>query len=361
MAKDTQRGRPAVQPMDTTTDAVTASSASAAAAAGSSASTPVNKEADTKQKDASASGANSTMAAAVVDGGKTVGVTVKVDGGVIEPQEEQAAAKKSNKKCSAGAKKKPAQEKCTDPNITADEDKDLAFIWICTECREAECLTDPDSPLLVCEGPCQRPFHYPCAGLNAVPPENETWICNDCKQNRHQCAVCSEYGADDEEVFKCDRATCGLYFHENCLAMYENVDMTIVERTVETKEVDPDTGKEVVTGTQVICRPKFKCPAHTCWCCSGGIPPDPNAAAVTDADGGASGGDGGNDGKDGVSPKAGAKGKKGGKGGKKGKKRKKVKVDNAFGEKKEQLFVSAGLRWFCIVFGILQCTFDVAS
>ena len=360
MAKDTQRGRPAVQPMDTSTDAVTASSAPAAAAAGSSASTPVNKEADTKQKDASASDANSAMAAAVVDGGRTVGVTVKVDGGVVEPQEEQAedaTAKKSNKKSSAGAKKKPAQEKCTDPNITADEDKDLAFIWICTECREAECLTDPDSPLLVCEGPCQRPFHYPCAGLNAVPPENETWICNDCKQNRHQCAVCSEYGAADEEVFKCDRATCGLYFHENCLAMYENVDMTIVERTVETKEVDPDTGKEVVTGTQVICRPKFKCPAHTCWCCSGGMPPDPNAAAATDADGG----DGGNDGKDGASPKAGAKGKKGGKGGKKGKKRKKVKADNAFGEKKEQLFVSAGLRWFCIVFGILQCTFDVAS
>ena len=164
--------------------------------------------------------------------------------------------------------------------------------------------------------------------------------------------MCSEYGADDEEVFKCDRATCGLYFHENCLAMYENVDMTIVERTVETKEVDPDTGKEVVTGTQVICRPKFKCPAHTCWCCSGGMPPDPNAAAATDADGGASGGDGGTDGKDGTSPKVGAKGKKGGK---KGKKRKKAKVDNAFGEKKEQLFVSADLCWvlYCFLYSTM--------
>ena len=342
-----------------------ASSASAAAAEGSSASTPVNKETDAKQKDTAASNSNNNVAAAVVDGGKTVGVTVKVDGGVVEPKEEQAedaeaadgaTDKKSNKKSGAGAKKKPTQEKCTDPNITADEDKDLAFIWICTECREAECLTDPDSPLLVCEGPCLRPFHYPCAGLNAVPPENETWFCNECQQNRHQCAVCSEYGADDDDVFKCDRAACGLYFHENCLAMYENVDMTIVERTVETKEVDPDTGKEVVTGTQVICRPKFKCPAHTCWCCSGGMPPDPNAAAATDAEGGASGGDGGTDGKDGTSPKAGAEGKKGGK---KGRKRKKAKVDNAFGEKKEQLFVSQvlvcfGFDIFCIADS--QCT-----
>jgi len=352
MAKDTQCGRSVVQPVVTTeSTSAAAAAATQGANAGSSASTPVYADSGAKQKVAAAS--SSTMAA-VMDGGRTVGVSVKVDGGVVEQDakgpadsnDADTANTKNNsdqgEKATPTKKKKAAPEKCTDPNITADEDKDLAFIWICTECREAECLTDPESPLLVCEGPCQRPFHYPCAGLNTVPPENETWICNDCKQGRHQCAVCSEYGADDEEVFKCDRATCGLYFHENCLTMYENVDMSIVERTVETKEIDPSTGQEVITGTQVICRPKFKCPAHTCWCCSGGIPPDPNAAAAAanTGDGGV-GGDGDAGGDDGANSKAGGKGKKGGKGGKKGKKRKKVKVDNAFAEKKEQLFVSA--------------------
>lgn len=295
---------------------------------------------DTTSTSAAAAGSSTTgNMSAVMDGGKTVEITVKVGGDLVESAQTQhdaeaAAASAKNNKSPKKEKTRPGQEKSTDPNITADEDKDLAFIWICTECREAECLADPDSPLLVCEGPCQRPFHYPCAGLNAVPPEDEAWICNDCRQNRHQCAVCNEYGADDDDVFKCDRASCGLYFHENCLAMYENVEMTIVERTVETTEVDPATGREVVTGTQVVCRPKFKCPAHTCWVCSGGMPPDPNATTnTTAAAGDAAAADG--------SGEACCKGAKK-KGGKKGKKRKKVKVDNAFGEKKEQLFVSAG-------------------
>ena len=302
-----------------------------------------NDTTSTTSNSAAAGSSTTGNMSAVMDGGKTVEITVKVGGDLVESAQTQhdaeaAAASAKNNKSPKKGKTRPGQEKSTDPNITADEDKDLAFIWICTECREAECLADPDSPLLVCEGPCQRPFHYPCAGLNAVPPEDEAWICNDCQQNRHQCAVCNEYGADDDDVFKCDRASCGLYFHENCLAMYDNVEMTIVERTVETTEVDPATGREVVTGTQVVCRPKFKCPAHTCWVCSGGMPPDPNAATnTTAAAGDAAAADG--------SGEACCKGAKK-KGGKKGKKRKKVKVDNAFGEKKEQLFVSAGCASF---------------
>jgi len=305
-----------------------------------------NDTTSTTSNSAAAGSSTTGNMSAVMDGGKTVEITVKVGGDLVESAQTQhdaeaAAASAKNNKSPKKGKTRPGQEKSTDPNITADEDKDLAFIWICTECREAECLADPDSPLLVCEGPCQRPFHYPCAGLNAVPPEDEAWICNDCQQNRHQCAVCNEYGADDDDVFKCDRASCGLYFHENCLAMYENVEITIVERTVETTEVDPATGREVVTGTQVVCRPKFKCPAHTCWCCSGGMPPDPNAATnTTAAAGDAAAADG--------SGEACCKGAKK-KGGKKGKKRKKVKVDNAFGEKKEQLFVSAGCTSFLCV------------
>ena len=60
-----------------------------------------------------------------------------------------------------------------------DTCRSLQFIWICVECKEAECVTHPDSPLLlVCEGPCSRPFHYPCAGLPSVPPSDKTCVCN---------------------------------------------------------------------------------------------------------------------------------------------------------------------------------------
>src|SRR6056300_327225 len=92
--------------------------------------------------------------------------------------------------CSTSAKKEKTKKE-------KEEDKDLEFTWICTECREAECIDDPDAPLIICDGLCNRPFHPPCANLLALPPEDEPWLCGDCIQNRHQCTVCKEYGEDD--------------------------------------------------------------------------------------------------------------------------------------------------------------------
>ena len=235
---------------------------------------------------------------AIMADGSPVRVTVNVPSDTHQLQEQQqhkeeadahmeqqdsspATGKRKAAAASTAAAPSPSTSKKppVDSRITSDEDKNLSFTWICTVCREAECLEDTDSPLLVCEGPCLRPFHYPCAGLTALPPEDETWICTDCQQNRHQCAVCNEYGADEEDVFKCERATCGLYFHENCLSMYENVEVDVVEKTAEVKELDQD-GNEVVS-TQIVCRPRFTCPGHSCWTCSGGMPPDPNASMTS--------------------------------------------------------------------------------
>eukprot|EP00559_Dactyliosolen_fragilissimus_P005889 CAMPEP_0184861972 /NCGR_PEP_ID=MMETSP0580-20130426/6530_1 /TAXON_ID=1118495 /ORGANISM="Dactyliosolen fragilissimus" /LENGTH=1262 /DNA_ID=CAMNT_0027359655 /DNA_START=318 /DNA_END=4106 /DNA_ORIENTATION=- len=187
------------------------------------------------------------------------------------------------------------------------EDKNLEFTWICTECREAECITDPNSPLLVCEGICNRPFHYPCAGLGEVPPEDEEWICSDCQQRRHQCAVCHEYGLDDIDIFKCDKKECGLFFHEACLTMYD-VDIEVTEQSSamllpidELKEdvenssrkkscASIESDKECFEKSQEKLRTqkslqsmskvKFVCPAHSCWTCSGGIPLDPNQQPI---------------------------------------------------------------------------------
>lgn len=181
------------------------------------------------------------------------------------------------------------------------EDTSLEFIWICTECREAECVTHPDSPLLVCEGSCLRPFHYPCAGLPSLPPNDESWVCHDCTMNKHECCVCHEYGEDNMDVYKCEKKDCGLFYHEACLSMYD-VDVVVEavvdlrtdtfssnsnDNTKDEMQIDhnmggddeelDDAGNKVLVssgGSGSNSRPKFTCPAHSCWTCSGGPPPD---------------------------------------------------------------------------------------
>ena len=256
------------------------------------------------------------------------------------------------------------------------EESQLEFTWICTECREAECFTDPSSPLLLCDGKCNRPFHYPCADLLSMPPENEPWLCTDCKQQRHQCAVCKLYGEDDVDVFCCESKTCGLFFHEACLAMY-NVDIQVLEEVVAVKSDDAsedqtdkeldDVGLEDLTNieghaiekcadedasivltipeastnesnsvhnveasstkkkdseylTKIISRPKFRCPAHDCWTCCDDIPPP--EMGESDA------------------PEEAKKGKR-------GKKRKPAHGTflSMYGAKKERLFVSKNARY----------------
>ena len=196
-------------------------------------------------------------------------------------------------------------------------------------------MTHPDSPLLVCEGPCRRPFHYPCAGLATLPPDHETWICQDCLGNRHKCTVCKTYGKVGEEVFKCEKDKCGLFYHEACLAMYESVEISYTTEVISTRTLDYDRKPSPQSDTKDIVRdgkgndettltnevhsetikiPKFVCPAHSCWTCSGGVPPEHGSKNIGDDD----------------------KSKKKGR----GKKRKKCQWSKVFGEKPGRLFVS---------------------
>ena len=177
-------------------------------------------------------------------------VKVKVEGDST-PKENQSVNKKSKK--------------------SVDESSDLAFTWICTECREAECIDDPDAPLIICDGLCDRPFHPRCANLSRVPPDDSPWYCNDCLQCRHACGACGEYGADGEEVYKCDEKKCGMFFHENCLNMYD-VDVMLVEEERIVMLEDEDGAPTNEKTMKTVTRPKFKCPAHQCWTCSAGRP-----------------------------------------------------------------------------------------
>lgn len=147
----------------------------------------------------------------------------------------------------------------------AEEELDMA--WICAECREAECLMYPEADeLLVCEGPCARVFHYPCAGLLKMPAKDETYTCKDCTEKRHACSICKEYGIDGKDVYKCSKQRCGLYFHESCLSM-QNVDISFIPISSASASASPISTLEPPTPSERL-KPIFTCPAHNCWTCT---------------------------------------------------------------------------------------------
>lgn len=148
-----------------------------------------------------------------------------------------------------------------------ETESEFETVWICVECKEAECMMEPEATdLLICDGLCRRLFHYPCAGLEKLPQEDEEFICTDCKNRKHICSICSNYGNDNEDVFNCSKNTCGLFFHESCLAI-QNVDVEVVPEDDAKTDVEKSVGNFDFAGT-VVMRRRFVCPAHSCWTCT---------------------------------------------------------------------------------------------
>ena len=173
-----------------------------------------------------------------------------------------------------------------------EEQEDMA--WICAECKEAECSMilrdrtndgageggqDDIDAFIFCDGLCGRIFHFPCAGLQAKPDDEEgQWLCRDCSQNTHACAYCGEYGQDNVDVFACrqvyaENASCGLFFHEACLqsnGIEYIYDDTAAAMTMKSKDKKPesnvDSDDDDDDDEQKI--PVFTCPAHHCWVCT---------------------------------------------------------------------------------------------
>ncbi|XP_028758489.1 protein ENHANCED DOWNY MILDEW 2 isoform X2 [Neltuma alba] len=119
-------------------------------------------------------------------------------------------------------------------------------------------LCDNGGRLLCCDGICMRSFHATeedgtvdgadCDSLGLTQEEVDeiqSFKCKNCEYNQHQCFVCGKLGNSDKsscaEVFKCDVATCGRFYHMHCVA----------------KEL----GKSITDGES------FVCPIHSCYVC----------------------------------------------------------------------------------------------
>ncbi|GAB2285220.1 hypothetical protein Dimus_019673 [Dionaea muscipula] len=142
------------------------------------------------------------------------------------------------------------------------EEEDELFDTCCTLC-------DNGGNILCCEGRCMRSFHptvvsgegicrslgFSQAQVEALP----TFLCKNCQYEQHQCFVCGKLGSSTSsgesscaEVFRCDAATCGRFYHPRCVA-------TAIHR-----EHDFDIGdlEKKIAGGQ-----SFTCPAHKCFLC----------------------------------------------------------------------------------------------
>ncbi|KAL8473920.1 hypothetical protein ACS0TY_029992 [Phlomoides rotata] len=147
-----------------------------------------------------------------------------------------------------------------DHDDLSDEDKDELFDNVCALC-------DDGGEVLGCEGRCMRSFHptlesgahnfceslcYSCEQVDAI----QTFLCSNCKYQLHQCFICGRLGSSDKssgaEVFPCVSATCGHFYHPQCLSEL------LFPR---------DQNQAQVFQKKIEAGDSFTCPAHKCAVC----------------------------------------------------------------------------------------------
>ncbi|WCJ33020.1 ENHANCED DOWNY MILDEW 2 [Euphorbia peplus] len=130
---------------------------------------------------------------------------------------------------------------------------------------------DNGGDILCCEGNCLRSFHptvedgvdSKCVSLGFSKREVEainSFYCKNCEYKQHQCFACGELGSSDKssgaEVFQCASATCGHFYHPDCVA-----ELLYPGNKVAAKELE----KNIAAGHGF-----FTCPMHKCCVCRQG-------------------------------------------------------------------------------------------
>jgi hypothetical protein len=102
-------------------------------------------------------------------------------------------------------------------------------------------------------------FHL---SILAVQELKNNWLCKNCEFKKHQCYVCGELGDSDEalgprrEVFVCDVASCGKFYHPWCVAS-------------KLKPTAGDEREALANGIRAG-EESFTCPLHMCKECGKG-------------------------------------------------------------------------------------------
>ncbi|KAJ7566270.1 hypothetical protein O6H91_02G095200 [Diphasiastrum complanatum] len=131
-------------------------------------------------------------------------------------------------------------------------------------------ICDDGGDIICCDGPCLRSFHATkvaaaksasqCVSLGFSIHEVKEiakFYCWNCQYKQHQCFVCGQLGSSEgpsKEVFVCDVALCGRFYHPACAA-----DLLVVKEEQAAFIARMQTGVEA-----------FSCPLHKCMKCKKG-------------------------------------------------------------------------------------------
>ncbi|KAI5066302.1 hypothetical protein GOP47_0018926 [Adiantum capillus-veneris] len=137
------------------------------------------------------------------------------------------------------------------------------------------CICDNGGSVICCDGPCLRSFHLNkgaggaddshCSTLGFSKAEAERmdkFFCPNCKFKEHQCYACGRLGCSDDkagaaqEVYLCDAAMCGHFYHPDCVA--------------EMILKDKDTSDKAALAESIKEGKGFTCPMHKCCKCGKG-------------------------------------------------------------------------------------------
>ncbi|XP_010252648.1 PREDICTED: protein ENHANCED DOWNY MILDEW 2 isoform X2 [Nelumbo nucifera] len=148
------------------------------------------------------------------------------------------------------------------PFIVDDEEESEGDLFdsVCAIC-------DNGGELLCCEGRCFRSFHATveagaesvCESLgfsNEQVDAIQNFRCKNCQFNKHQCFACGKLGSSGKssgsEVFCCANATCGHFYHPECVAKLLH----------KGNKAAAEELQEVIASGK-----SFTCPVHKCFVC----------------------------------------------------------------------------------------------